>query len=86
MSDTRGANFISTARDATTEFWKAYQVMLSLQQEWNAQDYSNNLEDGVDGNSGVLAADVGAVIFATADAVKVLMDAGHSTNVTKLLA
>ena len=56
-----------------------------MQTEWNAQDYGANLEDGTGENTGIAAADVGSVVFATMDAVKVLMDAGHATNLTNLL-
>ncbi len=72
--------FIQQARLKTKAFWEAYQDLKDMQEQWNALDYGNNLENGV-----VLAADVGAVIFGTMDAVKTLLATGHATNLAKLL-
>lgn len=73
-------------RQNTIQLWQAYQAIRSLKDEWNAQDYGNTLEIDPGGNNAdILPADVGAVVFATADAINGVMNAGHATNVTKLL-
>lgn len=80
----RGEDFTNSVRDQTKQFWEAYTFLKAQQEEWNAQDYSNTLVVGA-GNSDVTPAELGAVVFATMDAVDGLMDAGHATNVTTIL-
>lgn len=81
----REQDFITLTRQETRAFWDAYNALRVRQAEWQAQDYGNTLDAGTGENEGIVAADVGAVIFATMDAVKAVMDAGHATNVTNLL-
>jgi hypothetical protein len=82
----RHEEYVSIARQKAIQLWEAYQDLLSMQDEWAAQDYGNTLTIDPGGNNAdILPADVGAVVFATADAIKVVMDAGHATNVTTLL-
>lgn len=81
----RQQQYINEARMETRNFWNAYQKLLSMQAEWNAQDYGNTLQPGESGNSGIDKDDVGAVVFATMDAVETLMGTGHATNITNLL-
>lgn len=82
----RDEEYVRIARQKAIQLWNAYQDLKAMQDEWNAQDYGNTLTIDPDGNNADIApADVGAVVFATADAIKVVMDAGHATNVTKLL-
>ena len=85
MAD-RHEEYVRIARQKAIQLWGAYQDLKSMQDEWNAQDYGNTLTIDPGGNNAdILPADVGAVVFATADAITVVMNAGHATNVTKLL-
>ncbi len=82
----RDEEYVRIARQKAIQLWNAYQDLKSMQDEWNAQDYGNTLTIDPSGNNAdILPADVGAVVFATADAINVVMNAGHATNVTKLL-
>ena len=56
-----------------------------MQREYNALDYGNTLPDGSGENEGISKAEVGAVIFDTANALVALLDTGHATNMAKLL-
>jgi len=86
-TDPRKSDFISEARQETRKFWSAYLKLLSFQNEWNAQSYSTTMdtEDFTNENAGLTAAQIGAVVFDTMNAVKAQMDAGHATNVTNIL-
>lgn len=81
----RGQDYITEARAANKAAWDAINDLVALQREWNALDYGNTLEDGTGGNAGVSAAEVGAVVFATADAFVGVLAAGHATNMANLL-
>jgi hypothetical protein len=85
MSASRGSDFISEARQANKAIWDNINKLISMQREWNALDYANELQDGVGANEGVTAAEVGAVVFDTADAFVTVLGAGHATNMAKLL-
>lgn len=83
---TRETEFVTRARQATIQFWDAYNELRVLQTEWNAQDYGSTLTIDPDGpHAGITPAQVGSVVFDTMNAVKTLMDGGHATNVTNLL-
>lgn len=83
----RQSDFISSARAANRAIWDGLNTLKTLQREWNALDYGTTLEDGdpEGDNAGITAAEVGAVVFATADAIETLLDTGHATNMSKLL-
>lgn len=82
----RDEEYVRIARQQAIQLWNAYQSLKSMQDEWNAQDYGNTLVIDPGGNNAdITPADVGAVVFATADAINTVMNAGHATNVTKLL-
>lgn len=51
--------------------------------QWNALDYGNTLPAPESGE--FVAADAGAAVFGTMDAIEALMNAGHATNLSKLL-
>ncbi len=84
-STDRQSDFISTARQATRDLWNAWLALKGLQPEWNALSYSTTLEEFAGANDGLAAADIGAVIFDTANAITTLLDTGHATNLAKLL-
>jgi hypothetical protein len=81
----READFITEARDANRQIWDGINKLKSLQREWNALDYSNTLDNGAGANEGITPAEVGAVVFDTADAFETLLNTGHATNMAKLL-
>lgn len=81
----RQSDFITEAREANREIWDGINKLVALQREWNALDYGNTLADGVDGNAGYTAAEVGAVVFDTANAMVAVLGAGHATNMGNLL-
>lgn len=82
---TRDESYYANVRQKANEFWNSLQALKALQPQWNALDYGNTLAAGEGVNDGISAAQLGAVVFDTADAVSNLMANGHATNVTKLL-
>ena len=82
----RHQEFITLARQHAAALWEASTSLLEMQKEWNALDYGNTLPDGENGNAGYTNADVGAVVFATANEIKLrILDTGHATNLANLL-
>lgn len=81
----RQADYISEARAANRQVWDGINALKALQREYNALDYGNTLPDGAGENEGISKAEVGAVIFDTANALVALLDTGHATNMAKLL-
>lgn len=60
-------------------------ILKGGQPEWNYNDYGNTLEDGAGDNLGVTATQVGAAVFATADAIETLLESGHGSNLAALI-
>lgn len=81
----RNQDFITEARKRNRALWVALHELLAMQSEWNGLDYGNTLEDGIGANAGYTKTEVGAVVFDTANAIKTVLDAGHRTNMAKLL-
>ena len=81
----RQADYISEARAANRQVWEGINTLKSLQREYSALDYGNTLPDGSGENDGITKAEVGAVVFDTANALVTLLDTGHATNMAKLL-
>lgn len=81
----RDQEYITLARALTKQTWEGIRGLLALQAEWNALDYLNNLENGTGDNAGILAAEVGAVVFDTANALEAVLLAGNATNMSRLL-
>lgn len=84
----RESDFVTLARQHARNFWEAYQELKSMQDEWNAQAYGDNLDssDAFEGeNENLNSTKVGGVIFDTMNAIETLMNQGHATNVTNLL-
>jgi hypothetical protein len=73
------------ARRLAKQLLDAVHGLEAMQTRWNALDSGNTMIDGEGTHNGLTAADVGAVVFATADAVRGLLNAGHGTNVSRLL-
>jgi len=78
----RNQDFITLVRAANRDIWDGINALVALQREWNALDYGNTLEVGAGENTGIAAADVGAVVF---DALVAVLADGHATNMAKLL-
>lgn len=84
----RSEDFYSIARQAAKQIWDANHVLQNLQDEWNALDYGNTLPDGdtSGSNAGMTRGEIGAVVFATGDAVNaVVTGSGHATNIANVL-
>ena len=81
----RQSDYITEARAANRQVWDGINALKALQREYNALDYGNTLPDGSGENDGITKAEVGAVVFDTANALVTLLDAGHATNMAKLL-
>lgn len=77
----REAEYIAAVKAANRQIWDGINALVAAQREWNALDYSATL-DALDG---VTAAEVGAVVFDTANALVAVLNAGHATNMAKLL-
>lgn len=81
----RDQDYYGEVRDAARAVWNGLNTLQSLQAEWNASDYGNTLAVGSGPNTGLVAADLGAVAFAGHDALKAVMDTGVATNFAKVL-
>ena len=85
-SDNQKQAFINAARDAATQYWAAQQACEALQDEWNALDYGTAITDAdfTGDNAGLVKADIGAVVFDTANAIATVFAAGNATNVARI--
>ena len=86
-SEAQKQQYINAARTAATELWRAQTTLQQLQDEWNALDYGNTLVAGdfTGDNAGLTAANIGAVVFDTSNAVQTQVFAtGHATNVARI--
>ena len=81
----REQDYITLARSANRKIWDGINELKGLQAEWQALDYGNTLENGAGENEGITSAEIGSVVFATADAFETLLNAGHATNMANLL-
>ena len=82
----REQDYITEARAANRAIWDGINTLVALQREWNALDYGTTLDDGAGDNTGITKEEVGAVVFDTANELKLrIIDTGHKTNMAKLL-
>jgi hypothetical protein len=81
----REQDYISTARQYNRHIWEGINGLIALQREWEALDYGTTLDPGEGDNEGITSADIGSVVFDTANAFVTVLDAGHATNMAKLL-
>lgn len=82
----RESDFITLARKHAKAIWDAYHELKAMQTEWNALAYGTTLDDGVGENLGYTKDEVGAVVFATTDELKLrIFDTGFAENLAKLL-
>lgn len=90
MTD-RERQYYTQARAANQAIWDGINTLLSMQREWNALDYGNTMADGDGPHVGVTKAEVGAVVFDTANNLSALLNnqvptqGGWATNMAKLL-
>jgi hypothetical protein len=77
----REAEYVAAIKAANRQIWDGINALVAAQREWNALDYSATL----DSLEGATAADVGAVVFDTTNALVGVLNAGHATNMAKLL-
>ena len=81
----REQDFYTQARNNNKAIWDGINALVAMQREWNALDYGNTLEPGAGANEGLTDVEVGAVVFDTANAMVGVLNAGHATNMAKLL-
>lgn len=77
----RKEEFVADAKRMTRAIWDNLNALRALQKEWNALDYGSTLGN----ESGAPAAEVGAVVFDTVNALDAVLAQGHATNMAKLL-
>lgn len=85
MSAARQQAYYVEAKEANQALWDAINKLVAMQREWNALDYGTNLAAGSGGNAGLTKTEVGAVVFDSANAFVTVLNAGHATNLAKLL-
>ena len=86
MQSERDNRYIDSVITANRKVWEGINDLLELQKQWNALDYLNTLQIPQEGaKQGLLPAEVGSVVFDTANAFNAVLDAGHKTNMAKLL-
>lgn len=73
------------ARQYANQLLTAITGLEAMQTRWNSLDSGNTMIAGEGVHLGLLPADIGAVVFATADAMRALLTSGHGTNISKLL-
>lgn len=81
----RALEYYNEVRAANKQVWEGALKLKSLQREYVALDYGTTLPAEVEGHDGVTPQEVGAVVFDTANALVTLLEAGHATNMSKLL-
>jgi hypothetical protein len=85
MATDREQNFITHVRIANQKIWEGINDLVAAQREWNALDYGTTLDTGTGANAGITSTEVGAVVFDSANALVAVLNAGHATNMAKLL-
>lgn len=81
----RADSYYAEVRARARAIWEGINELKSLQQEWNALDYTNTLANGSGSNAGLTKTEIGAVVFDSTNALLELLGEGHATNLAKLL-
>lgn len=82
----RQADYVTIARQHVRDLWNALNAIEEMQKEWNALDYGTTLATAKEGdNTGITAAQVGACVFDSANALRTVLNAGTATNLARLL-
>lgn len=86
MLKPREQDFVSEARAAATKIAEGVATLEALQPEWQAMDYGTVMGTFEDTTHAHLnKAAIGAVVFATADALRGLLNTGHATNLYSII-
>lgn len=81
----RAQDYYTLVKSANKKVWDGVNELEALQREWNAMDYGSTLADGSGDHAGLTHVEVGAVVFAAADAIVTTLNTGVATNMAKLL-
>lgn len=81
----RPSDYITEVRALNKQVWDGINGLVAKQREYNALDYGSTLPDGDGTNAGYTKAEVGSVVFDTANAFVAVLNTGHATNMAKLL-
>lgn len=84
----RQAAYYREVRSLTQTLWASLNELVLRQREWNALDYGTNLPNANDADgdlNGITKAQVGAVVFDSANAIVTVLNTGVATNLAKLL-
>lgn len=76
----RDDQYVAEVKAANEAVWNGINKLLALQRQWNALDYGTTLNV-----TGVVTAEVGAVVFDSANAFLAVLNTGVATNMAKLL-
>lgn len=82
-------DYITAVRVANQKVWDGINQLKAFQREWQALDYGTGTNLAIPTaphvNSNMTKEALGAVLFDTANALSAVLDAGHATNMAKLL-
>ena len=84
----RKSDYVTNARQYARDLWETLNALEAMQKEWSALDYSNTMDASdafIGSNTGLDATMVGSVVFETTNAIRAIFNAGHATNVARLL-
>lgn len=84
----RKAAYYREVRSLVQSLWASINELVLRQREWTALDYGSTLPNATadDGDLlGITAAQVGSCVFDTPNAFVTVLNAGHASNLAKLL-
>ena len=79
---TQDNDYTTKVQEYNRNIWDNILRLKALQTQWNKLNYANTLEVQ---NPELTAADYGAVVFASADALMAVIESGVGGNMAKLL-
>lgn len=80
------ANFVDRQVQSVVALLDAYEECLTLRLQWDALNYGTEISQGdLQGSLDYLTPQELADAFTSIDAIKAVMDAGHKTNLYKLV-
>lgn len=86
MSINKKSNFVSRQVSRTAELLEAFNELLQLRSEWDALGYGQTItQNDLVGENTYLTPEMLADAFTSIDALKAVMDAGHKTNLYRLV-
>ena len=79
-------NFVSRQVEQTAKLLDAFNELLELRSEWDALGYGSSItQNDLIGTLAYLTPAMLADAFSSIDALKAVMDAGHKTNLYRLI-